>query len=141
MASTQLGSILDDFVALFNNYFTVGQYIQIDELRPDIDYYASCVFTKGEIEKHITNQEKFTYEIDLVIYINNINNDLNTRIQYVCDSVLNTAIYSNDVNFQQFCGNYQLINAGVPVRFRTAQGLLLDNRQEMVVFTFVFYKN
>ena len=141
MANTQIRTILYDFLHLFDTVFTVGEYIQIDDLKYTTDYYASVVFAEGQVEKHITNMEKYTYDIDLIVYINNINDDINTRIQYVLDNVLTICSYQDNNNFRTFCGNYQLINAGKPVKFRTSQGLLIDKRQEMVVVSFSFYKN
>lgn len=142
MPSTQIGNILSDFLYLYNNVFTIGCYINITELTPDIDYYASAVLVDGNVSKVVTNNTKFLYNFDLVIYINNVTaNDLNSRIEYVLDNVLTIANYDENQDFRTFCGNYQLINAGTPVVFRTGQGILLDKNQEMIVVSFSFYKN
>ncbi|MEM4260902.1 MAG: hypothetical protein QXG00_06700 [Candidatus Woesearchaeota archaeon] len=142
MANTQLGDILTRFLQLFDDIFTIGDYINIKDIPFNVDYYASVVFGGGNVSKHITNCHKYTYDIDLVIYINNTNaNDVNNRIQYVMDNVLTICTYDDSLEFKQFCGDFQLINAGTPVEFRTSQGLLLEKNQEMIVFSFSFYKN
>jgi hypothetical protein len=142
MPSTQIGTILSDFLALYSGVFTTGGYINISELTPDINYYASIVFAEANVSRVVTNNTKFTYNFDLIVYINNVTaNDLNNRIEFVMDNILTIANYDENPNFRAFCGNYQLINAGIPVAIRTGQGLLLDKNQEMVVTSFGFYKN
>jgi len=141
MANTQIGSILNDFLNLFSDVFTVGQYINIKDVPYNINYYGCCLLNEGDFSRHMTNRAKYTYKVDFIVYINNINDDYNQRLQFVLDTVLTRCNYEEYNGFRAFCGQYNLINAGVPVVFRTGQGILLDKRQELIVFNFVFYKD
>lgn len=141
MANTQIGDILEDFLELFQNVFTIGPYINISDIPYSTNYYACVLLDNGDYQRYITNRAKYTINLDLIVYINNINNDYNTRLQYVLDNVISICEYDNNVDFRTFCGNYNLITTGKSIEYRTAQGLLLDKKQEMIVFRLQMYKD
>lgn len=139
---TNIERILSDFLNLFRNDFTIGEFRNINELSQNDNEYACLLLSDGKVEKFITNKARYSFMVHLVIYIQNIEDgQLFNRVENVLNRVLRVVNYEINQEFRSWCATYDIVNLGIPINWRTGQGVFLSRRQEMVVFQFVFLKN